>query len=124
MATNSKDKDTTVERLARIEATLDIVKDNQRDTQEEIKVMNKILAVNTEQLSVHIEGVKLAREQNEILKKDVDDRFEAMNAANEPLQDHVKFVNKLTKVAMYCLSPAAVYYIIQIGEKFLSWMHK
>lgn len=52
---------------------------------EEISEMNKTLAINTTQLEIHIEGVKLAREQNNLLKEEFDRQLRRINA-------HIDFV--------------------------------
>jgi len=101
------------EKIGKIEATLDFVREDLGLMRDEMKVMNQILAVNTEQLKHHIEGVKLAREQNDLLKSDVDTRMETLklqiqankDAAEEkfdekidPIQEHVTKVKTLGKV--------------------------
>ena len=115
-------KTSQTEKIARIEANLDILKDNTSQIQEEIKVMNQILAVNTKQLEIHIEGVRLAREQNEILRKDVDARFEKAAKDLGPIRDHVKFVNQSVKIWLKIIGglfalPACLYYLISIYFK-------
>jgi hypothetical protein len=81
---------------------------------EEIAEMNKTLAVNTKQLEIHIEGVKLAREQNNILKEDIDNRF------NELLEQHIKPINKhiaFVQGAMWALGivGASIFALQQMG---------
>ena len=58
--------------------------------------MNQTLAENTKQLEIHIQGVKLAREQNEILRADFDKRVDATEADITPLQDHVKRIENVS----------------------------
>lgn len=52
---------------------------------EEIAEMNKTLAINTTQLEIHIEGVKLAREQNNLLKEEFEKQLKRINK-------HIDFV--------------------------------
>lgn len=79
----------------------------------------KTLSANTRQLEIHIEGVRLAREQNAILRNEFDLRREEVNARLSPIEDHVKFFSRITKmVAWSVVLPASVYYIIQIVRSF------
>jgi hypothetical protein len=106
---------TSDEKIARIDATVDYLKDESTLMREQLQSMNQTLAVNTEQLKVHIEGVKLAREQNTILKADVDSRFLQRDEELKPVHKHVTQVSFLTKVFMWGIAlPGAVYYCIQI----------
>lgn len=102
------------EQIIEIKTTLDALKDNVTGIQEELRVMNKTLLVNTEQLAVHIEGVRLAREQNELLRKETEARL-------QPIQDHVVRVNFIGKIlALLIGAPAALFYVIQILKAVLA----
>lgn len=99
------------EKIGRIEATLELLSENVQNIQLEIRTMNETLAVNTKQLEIHIEGVMLAREQNDILRKDLDSRL-------APIQEHVIQVRTMLKVfAVVAGLPAFVYYIIMAISK-------
>jgi len=60
--------------------------------QEDIGQIKQTLAVNTRELEIHIEGVNLAREQNDILKKQMEVGFQNVNADMKPIKSHVSFV--------------------------------
>lgn len=59
---------------------------------EAVKAMDRTLAVNTEQLRLHMEGVKLAREQNEILRQEMNGR---LDIAEKDLSMTVAHVNRV-----------------------------
>jgi hypothetical protein len=107
--------------LGELKATVDYLREDLVMLRESQDIMNKTLAVNTAQLELHIEGVKLAREQNELLKKDVDTRFETLNVSMNnkfsPVQKHINNVSFLAKVGLALIStPAAIYYVIKIVQ--------
>lgn len=112
----------TLEQLGEVKATLNYLKDDFVGMKDELKVMSQTLAVNTEQLKVHIEGVKLAREQNELLKQDIDSRFslirQDVDSKVEPLQTHVTKVQAYGKVGTWAagaiLAPLLIWGIIEI----------
>lgn len=84
--------------------------------------MNDTLTENTKQLEVHIEGVRLAREQNALLKGETAERFKDLETSLEPIKDQVKFVNtSLTfwskTIGVVVVFPACIYYIISIYFK-------
>lgn len=83
----------------RIEDKLDKLSADIEEIKETLAKNTTQLAVNTTQLEIHIEGVKLAREQNNILKKDMDDKLEIIKADLLPIKAHVAFV----KGAMWAL---------------------
>jgi hypothetical protein len=107
--------------IGELKATVDYLREDLVELRKSQDIMNQTLAVNTKQLELHIEGVKLAREQNDLLKKDVDTRFDSltlsMNAKFSPVQKHIDSVSILTKVALSCIGlPAAIYYVIKIVQ--------
>lgn len=119
------------EKIGKIEATLDYVREDLAVMNAQMKIMSETLAVNTEQLKVHIEGVKLAREQNELIKKDVEVRFEALRkdveiaeekveSKIEPIQAHVTKVQTLGKVGTWLagavLVPALGWGVVKLFE--------
>lgn len=80
------------------------------------------LSENTKQLEIHIEGVKLAREQNLILRADVERKFEKVDNELIPLKNHVQYVNVAFKFwgklfAVIFGLPACVYYLLSIYLK-------
>ena len=68
------------------------VKEKLDKIQDEVVEIKQILAVNTRELEIHIEGVKLAREQNEILKKEMETGFQNLYTEIKPIKAHVSFV--------------------------------
>lgn len=77
---------------------------------EELRLLREILALNTEQLRIHIEGVEQTR-------KLIDLKEQEMARRLEPIEDHIKFINKLTKLLMWAIAlPGSIYYIIQIAR--------
>jgi len=109
------------EQLGEVKATLNYLKDDFVVMKDELKVMNQTLAVNTEQLKVHIEGVKLAREQNQLLRQDIDSRFSLLkqdvDSKFTPLQTHVTKAQAYGKVGMWVaraiLAPLLLWGIIE-----------
>ena len=80
------------------------------------------LSENTKQLEIHIEGVKLAREQNAILRADVEKKFDKVDNEIQPLKEHVQYVNVAFKFwgklfAVIIGLPACIYYVISIYLK-------
>lgn len=59
---------------------------------EDISEIKQTLAVNTKELEIHVEGVQLARKQNDLLKEDMDARFDNLNEEIKPIKAHVSFV--------------------------------
>lgn len=118
--------DKYMERVAKMEVHLDNLKGITSEIQTEIQTMNKILVVNTTQLEIHIEGVRLAREQNDLLREDIDNRFKLNQEDLQPIKDHITFVNKTIKLWIKVLTvlvalPAFSYYTISVCQK-LGWM--
>lgn len=74
-------------RLTRVEDKVDRI-------WERIASIDATLAGQHEQLKIHIEGVKLARQQNDLLKRDLDSRL-------QPIQDHVTVVRGVIRVIGY-----------------------
>lgn len=81
---------------------MDQIVDKLDKLQEDINEIKQTMAVNTKELEIHIEGVKLAREQNELLKQEVDDKFQELSKDITPIKNHVAFV----KGAMWALGVA------------------
>lgn len=80
---------------------------------DEQRGMNVTLIENTEQLKVHIEGVKLARQEIADLRKLADGRF-------KPLEEHQIKVSAYWKVlTMVACAPAGIYYLCKIVTEFL-----
>ena len=97
----------TSEKLGKLEAHLEIVLDTVAVVQIELKTMNNILYLNTKQLEIHIEGVRLAREQNELLRKEFNSRI-------IPMEDNFKFIYKFGKlIACIITLPPFIYYVSQ-----------
>lgn len=95
-------------KIASLETKVDIIHQDVGELKNEMKSVNKILAVQEENLRLHMEGVRLAREQNDLLKQDVDARL-------APIQEHVTRVNFLGKIILaFVAFPASVYYIAQL----------
>lgn len=67
--------------------------------QEDIGEIKQTLAVNTKELEIHVEGVQLARKQNDMLKQDMQNRFDNLDEEIKPIKAHVFFV----KGAMWAL---------------------
>lgn len=59
---------------------------------EEIAEIKQTLAVNTKELEIHVEGVILAREQNNILRQEMENRFDSVDSDLKPIKSHVAFV--------------------------------
>jgi hypothetical protein len=80
---------------------------------EDVSEIKQIMAVNTKELEIHIEGVKLAREQNTLLKEEMDSRFNALDSDIKPIKRHVDFV----KGAMWAIGicGAALVFLNEIG---------
>lgn len=103
------------EEIGAIRATLDIhgkalkvIQDDQRELRNRQENMNEILAANVEQLKIHIEGVRLIREQNELMRREFDAKI-------APLEGHVTRVNFGAKIGLFLIGlPACVYYTFQI----------
>jgi len=75
---------------------------------EELKLLREILAVNTEQLRIHIQGVEQTRQLIAMKEQE-------MAARMAPIEDHVKLINTLTKIVAWSVAlPGAIYYIIQV----------
>lgn len=111
------------EQMGEMKATLDYLKEDFGLFRQELKVMSQTLAVNTRQLEVHIEGVQLARQQNDILKRDVDNRMYEINANIEPIKVHVTKVQLWGKIAAWTagtvIAPMAIWGAIKIVETLL-----
>ena len=72
----------------------------------------KTLVENTRQLEMHIAGVRLAREQNEILRDDFNLRKRELDARLEPLEDqHIKLNAYWKILTVLALAPAGLYYL-------------
>jgi hypothetical protein len=105
-------KSNSSEKLGRMEAHLKVVIGRLDLHQAELQTMNQTLAVNTKQLEIHIEGVKLAREQNELLKVELNMRL-------QPIEDNFKFLYKFGKlIACLAAFPAILFYCIQLVHSF------
>ena len=111
------------EHIGSMQATLDYLKDDFGMMREELKVMNQTLAVNTEQLKVHIEGVQLAREQNKLLRQDVDQRLDQMVSELKPIEAHVTKVQLWGKIAAWVagsiIAPLAIWGAAKIIETII-----
>jgi len=59
---------------------------------EDIGEIKQTLAVNTKELEIHVKGVIQAQERNDLLKQDMEIRFENLNADIKPIKSHVSFV--------------------------------
>jgi hypothetical protein len=95
-------------KIASLETKIDLLKESTDGISVELKEMNKTLSAQAEDLKFHIESVRLAREQNDLLKQDMDTRL-------APIQKHVIQVNFLGKMMLVFVAfPAAVYYVAQI----------
>ena len=91
--------------------------------------MSDTLQENTKQLEIHIEGVKLAREQNNLIKTQLEvridkneDAIEKIEEKIEPIRDHVKFINTSLSFWAKVLAalvgvPACTWYVINIIMK-------
>lgn len=84
---------------------------------EDISEIKKTMAVNTKELEIHIEGVKLAREQNDLLREDIEKRFNHLDEEIKPIKAHVSFV----KGAIWALGVAGA---ILIGLNELGILQK
>ena len=71
--------------LERIYEKLDKIDDR-------LSSVERIMAVNTAQLEIHIEGVRLAREQNDIIRDDVEQRL-------QPLEKRASIGDAALKIA-------------------------
>jgi lipid A disaccharide synthetase len=91
-----------------IEDKLDDQGEQIREIHKELKVMNNILIVNTEQLKIHIAGVAEARRQNDIYKEEMQRRLQPLEEANVVARGYIKLA--LTLVGL----PAGIYYVVQI----------
>lgn len=93
--------------------------DGQKSLTTEQRDMREVLAVNTNQLALHIAGVAAAREQNEILRRDVDQRFKNNDEELKPIKENFIQVKLLGRLALLIIgTPACIYYCLQIF-KFL-----
>lgn len=102
----------TDEQSQRLEGRLDKLDDR-------LFSMSEILAKNTEQLKIHIEGVKLAREQNDILRKDVDTRFADVRAEMAPMLQRRLLVDSLFKfLGKTSTVLGSIYAFVKIWELF------
>ena len=109
------DSNSVPERLGEFAAHIETMRDAMSIVQTELKSMNVTLAVNTRQLELHIEGVRLAREQNAILRDEFDLREKEVNARLLPIEDNFKFVSKFSRLVIWAAAiPAVVFYVIQI----------
>lgn len=92
---------------------LNKIEDRLDEISKEISEMNKTLAVNTKQLEIHIEGVKLAREQNDILKNNLEAQITEIKDQFKPINKHITFV----KGAMWTVSiiSASIYALHEMG---------
>jgi len=82
--------------------------DEIKEIHAELKLMNRTLIKNTEQLKIHIEGVVLARQQNEDYRKEMDSRVKPLEETNIVARGYIKLGMALIGI------PAGAYYIIQI----------
>jgi len=77
---------------------------------EELSVMREILAINTEQLRLHIEGVEQTRKLIALKEQEIGARL-------APIEDHIKLVNTLTKLLGWSVAlPGSIYYLMQIAR--------
>lgn len=91
-----------------MEAHVEIVRETMVEVQTELKSMNETLSENTRQLEVHIEGVRLAREQNTLLRLEVNERL-------APIEEISNFVSSCSKLVIGMIAlPPFIYYVIQI----------
>ena len=84
--------------------------------------MSETLTENTKQLEIHIEGVKLAREQNAMVRVEMLERFKEVEEEIEPIRDQMKFINTTISLWTKLLGtfvgiPAMIYYCINIYMK-------
>lgn len=93
-----------------LEDKIDVQSEQIKEIHKELKVMNETLIINTAQLKIHIEGVKLAREQNDLYRSDMDSRLRPLEETNILARGYVK------AVAFFIGLPAAIYYISKIYE--------
>ena len=96
-----------------LEQKLDDQNDHIKEIHKELKVMNETLIVNTQQLTIHIQGVNEARRQNDMYRQDMDDRLKPIEEANILARGYVK------AFMFFIGMPAATYYLVQI-YKFVS----
>jgi hypothetical protein len=96
--------------MKQIEEKLDDQSDQIQEIHRELRVMNETLIINTEQLKIHIEGVKLAREQNEDYRREMEFRL-------KPLEETSILARGYIKGFMFLIgTPAAIYYLTKIYE--------
>ena len=91
-----------------IEDKLDDQGEQIKEVHKELKVMNNILIVNTEQLKIHIAGVTEARRQNDLYKEEMQRRLQPLEEANILARGYIRLA--LAFVGF----PAGIYYIVQI----------
>jgi len=71
---------------------------------EKLSENSKILAVNTSQLELHIEGVRLAREQNNLLKEEMLARLEPLEKRSANFDGAWKLVGMLAATIAFLAS--------------------
>lgn len=96
-----------------LEEKIDGQSESIKEIHKELKVMNETLIINTEQLKIHIEGVKLAREQNDLYRLDMESRIRPLEETNILARGYIK------AGIFFIGTPAAIYYLVQI-YKFVS----
>jgi hypothetical protein len=93
--------------------------EGQKEIQSEQNEINKTLSRNTDQLEIHIEGVKIARkeagEARELAQEGIVGLADRMDKRFQPLELYKVQVSAYWKVVtIAALSPAAIYYLMQI----------
>ena len=92
---------------------LEKIEDRLDEISKQIAEMNKTLAVNTTQLEIHIEGVKQAREQNDILRVNLERQIVEIQEQFKPINKHITFVKgSIWAISLLC---AAVYGLHESG---------
>jgi hypothetical protein len=79
--------------------------------------MNDTLTENTKQLEIHIAGVKAAREQNELLRIELDHRVDIVEAEMAPLKSYIQTIQSVSMFVGKVLAVAGA--IAGIIEAFL-----
>jgi len=98
----------TIAQIASLDTKVGLIGADVSELKGEMKSVNKILAVQEENLRQHMESVRLAREQNELIKQELEGKI-------APIQKHVNNVNFLGKIMIALVAfPAAMYYIAQL----------
>jgi hypothetical protein len=96
--------------IKEIEVKIDDQSEKIREIRQELSTMNATLIVNTEQLKLHIEGVRLARQQNEDYRREMDQRLKPIEEANILARGYIK------AFMFFIGMPAAIYYLTKIYD--------